>query len=174
MKLATVTVKTKNTGKGISLTWNTDSRATGYKVYRRTGKGAYRLIKTVKGSSVRSMVDRSVVGGKTYTYRVSAYNSYTKGGSKAKSQYYIGCTTARAKNTSQGVRVSWKKTKGAAGYKIYKKTGSGRFKCVKVVKAKTRTYLDRRVKSGTKYTYFVKPYKGKTAGTYKKASVKYR
>lgn len=52
------------------------------------------------------MVDRSVVGGKTYTYRVSAYNSYTKGGSKAKSQYYIGCTTARAKNTSQGVRVS--------------------------------------------------------------------
>lgn len=174
LKLATVTVKTKNTGKGISLTWNTDSRATGYKVYRRTGKGAYRLIKTVKGSSVRSMVDRSVVGGKTYTYRVSAYNSYTKGGSKAKSQYYIGCTTARAKNTSQGVRVSWKKTKGAAGYKIYKKTGSGRFKCVKVVKAKTRTYLDRRVKSGTKYTYFVKPYKGKTAGTYKKASVKYR
>lgn len=64
LKLATVTVKTKNTGKGISLTWNTDSRATGYKVYRRTGKGAYRLIKTVKGSSVRSMVDRSVVGGK--------------------------------------------------------------------------------------------------------------
>lgn len=174
LKLATVTVKTKNTGKGISLTWNTDSRATGYKVYRRTGKGAYRLIKTVKGSSVRSMVDRSVVGGKTYTYRVSAYNSYTKGGSKAKSQYYIGCTTARAKNTSQGVRVSWKKTKGAAGYKIYKKTGNGRFKCVKVVKAKTTTYLDRRVKSGTKYTYFVKPYKGKTAGTYKKASVKYR
>lgn len=45
---------------------------------------------------------------------------------------------------------------------------------MKVVKAKTTTYLDRRVKSGTKYTYFVKPYKGKTAGTYKKARVKYR
>ncbi len=80
----------------------------------------------------------------------------------------------KSKEYLTGSKSLLKKTKGAAGYKIYKKTGSGRFKCVKVVKAKTTTYLDRRVKSGTKYTYFVKPYKGKTAGTYKKASVKYR
>ena len=39
LTLAKINVKTANVNSGVKLTWNRESKATGYKIYRRTGKG---------------------------------------------------------------------------------------------------------------------------------------
>lgn len=71
-------------------------------------------------------------------------------------------TKVTVKNTAKGVKISWKKVKGAK-YKVYR----GK-KLLKTVK-KT-TYTDKKAKKGKTYTYKVKAVKGKT--TSKAASKK--
>ena len=45
----------------------------GYKIYRKTGKGKYRLIKTIKGAKKASFTDKGLDKNKTYKYKVKAY-----------------------------------------------------------------------------------------------------
>lgn len=173
LKLSKVSVSTQNTVAGVKLTWNTDAKAAGYKVYRKTGSGVYRLIRTVAGAGSRSMTDKKVSSGTVYTYRVAAYNRYTTGAAQEKSQRYIKRVAAKTVNCTVGVRVSWNQVKGAGSYKIYKKTGKGRFSLIKTCSSVSRTYVDKNVASGKTYTYYVRPYRGKTAGAYIKTTVYY-
>lgn len=58
-----------------TLSWKKDSLATGYKIYRKTGTGSYKLIKTTAKTSYK---DTSVKKGKKYSYKIKAYyNDYT-------------------------------------------------------------------------------------------------
>ena len=50
--------------------------------------------------------------------------------------------------------VKWKKAAGASKYRVYRKTGSGRW--VKLADTTSLTYTDKSAKSGTKYTYTVR------------------
>lgn len=77
-------------------------------------------------------------------------------------------------NSSSGVSVKWSKVKNAKGYYVYKKT-SGSYKKIATIKSsKTLSYVDKKCKSGTKYTYAVKAYKsGKTSSYSKGKSIKY-
>lgn len=55
---------------GIILEWNNVETATKYKIYRKEGKGSYKLIKTVKAGTTREFWDKDVKDGKTYTYKI--------------------------------------------------------------------------------------------------------
>ena len=58
-----------------TVTWKKVSGATGYIVYRSTGKNkAYKAIKTIPKGSTTSFTD-SVKGGNTYYYKVKAYTT---------------------------------------------------------------------------------------------------
>lgn len=58
-----------------TLSWKKNSLATGYKIYRKTGAGSYKLIKTTSKTSYK---DTSVKKGKKYSYKIKAYyNNYT-------------------------------------------------------------------------------------------------
>lgn len=58
-----------------TLSWKKNSLATGYKIYRKTGSGSYKLIKTTTKTSYK---DTSVKTGKKYSYKIKAYyNNYT-------------------------------------------------------------------------------------------------
>ena len=60
--------------KGVKVSWNQVSGATGYVVYRKTGKkGKYKKIKTRKGKKSISYKNKKVTIGKTYYYKVAAY-----------------------------------------------------------------------------------------------------
>ncbi|MCD8015631.1 MAG: fibronectin type III domain-containing protein [Lachnospiraceae bacterium] len=66
-------------------------------------------------------------------------------------------------NLSSGIKLKWTEVSGAAGYYIYRKTGSDDYEIIqKITNASTVSYTDKTVKSvnGTKYTYMVKPYFG--------------
>ena len=76
--LADPTLKTPSSTKsGISLKWTKTAGAQGYVIYRKTGSGSYTKLKTEKGISNLSYVDKSAKKGNKYTYKVKAYYSKT-------------------------------------------------------------------------------------------------
>ncbi len=62
--------KVVNNAAGINFTWSKVAGASGYRVYRKTGSGGWKLLDTVK---VNSFTDVNVKNGTTYTYTVRAY-----------------------------------------------------------------------------------------------------
>ena len=76
--LADPTLKTPSSTKsGVSLKWSKVTGAQGYIIYRKTSSGSYKKLKTEKGVSNLSYVDKSAKKGKKYTYKVKAYYSKT-------------------------------------------------------------------------------------------------
>ncbi|MBQ9059988.1 MAG: carboxylesterase family protein [Firmicutes bacterium] len=68
------------------------------------------------------------------------------------------------------LKISWGKVKGAKGYTVYQKKGS-KFKAIKTLKGKSLTV--KKLKAGTKYTFYVKAFKKKgKKKVYGKASKK--
>ncbi len=65
------------------------------------------------------------------------------------------------------IRLKWTRVKGASGYKIYQKTKTGKYKCVRTVKKANKTFckLDH-FDSHTRYTFKVCAYLKKNGRTY--------
>jgi hypothetical protein len=166
-----------NTSKGIKITWKNISNATGYIVYRKASGGNWTKIATISDASTLNYEDTAVAkkSGSTYSYTVQAYN--VTGGKTVKSTYnstgksirrLSQVTLATPVNTAKGVTVKWKKVSGAAGYIVYRKTGSAKSwtKVATVKGNKKVSYLDKKAKTnGTKYTYTVKAYYGSSVSS---------
>ena len=80
---------------------------------------------------------------------------------------------SKVTRVNKSVKFTWKKSTGASGYYVYRKTGNGAWKKIKTVKGASKTsYTDSKVKSGTTYYYTVKAYKGKKVSSYNKKGLK--
>lgn len=78
-----------------------------------------------------------------------------------------------AVRVNKSVKFTWKKSSGASGYYVYRKTGSGSWKKLATVKGGSKTsYTDKKVVSGTTYSYTVRAYKGKKTSSYNKTGKK--
>ncbi|RGS40338.1 hypothetical protein DWX94_10525 [Coprococcus eutactus] len=166
LKLSKVTVKTAVSSTGIKISWTSEKNASGYYIYRKSGKGQYALLKKVTGANTLAFDDTKVTSGVIYTYKVQAYKGTVVGAGTEASRCFVGTAKAKTANESTGIKLSWNKVGGARSYKIYKRIGTGKYTCIKTASSTTFTYLDKAVKAGTIYTYAVKPYIGSTAGTY--------
>lgn len=60
--------------KKTKISWNTADGATGYRVYRKTTGGNWKLLKVLKSSTVTSYTDTNAKG-KSYVYTVRAYRT---------------------------------------------------------------------------------------------------
>lgn len=164
---------TANAYLSAKLSWNEIAAAQGYQIYRAEGKnGAFKKIASVNEDAF-SYEDKSIVPGKTYQYKVRGYMKL-KGGNKnspysdIKSADFTIPATAwkdfKMKNY-RTIQLSWKK-KSVDGYKIYRKTGKGKYRCIKTLSGKSSTsFKDTSVKQGKTYTYRIRGYisaKGKT------------
>ena len=166
LKLSKVTVKTAVSSTGIKISWTSEKNASGYYIYRKSGKGQYALLKKVTGANILAFNDTKVTSGVIYTYKVQAYKGTVIGAGTEEGRCFVGTAKAKTANESTGIKLSWNKVGGARSYKIYKRIGTGKYTCIKTASSTTFTYLDKAVKAGTIYTYAVKPYIGRTAGTY--------
>lgn len=166
LKLSKVTVKTAVSSTGIKISWTSEKNASGYYIYRKSGKGQYALLKKVTGADTLAFNDTKVTSGVIYTYKVQAYKGTVVGAGTEEGRCFVGTAKAKTANESTGIKLSWNKVGGARSYKIYKRIGTGKYTCIKTASSTTFTYLDKAVKAGTIYTYAVKPYIGRTAGTY--------
>lgn len=80
---------------------------------------------------------------------------------------------SKVTRVDKSVKFTWKKSKGAAGYYVYRKAGNGSWKKIKSIKGASKTsYIDKKVKNGTTYYYTVKAYKGKKVSSYNKKGLK--
>ena len=187
---------TKSEKTSITMTFDKQSGATGYEIYKKNNKGKYKKIATTTSAQY---VDKNLKTGTTYSYkaRAYAYNTVTK--KKAYSDYvafsaetsvsnYIDVTAAMTGKNA--VKVKWTKVTGATKYEVYRSStastddvysssnkygtkSNAKWKLVKTInKAKTVSYTDKKLNAGETYSYQVVAYykDGKETKTIKDAA----
>lgn len=157
-------VAVSNTSSGVKVTWNKVTGATAYRVYRKGSDGVRTCLETL-GSSTFAYTDTKVKSknGVSYTYDVVACSKLGEGvPSSGKTLVRLTGVTAKSlKKYGSALKLTWTRNSKAAGYYIYRRTGSGSWSKVKTIaKNSTLTYTDKTVKKGKTYSYRVYAYKG--------------
>lgn len=152
---APTAVKAVSTKTGtVKVTFKPVANAASYEIYRKEGNGAAKKIATVTKTSY---VDDRPLGGKKSTYTVKAVSANASYGNSAESAgASVTLPKAVAKITvkavSGGVKISFKKVKGARSYIVYRATKkNGKYKKVKALKANKTAFVDKRAKKGTNF-----------------------
>lgn len=176
--------KTESVEKGIKITWKAVSGAPLYRVSRKTPGGSWRFIGTTKSTSY---TDTKIAKGTTYLYTVRVVSKDNKKklsecdkagisgmfvGHVSVSELTVhdGYTSATSGTHHDGyVEVKWNSVPGAAKYRVFHKTGAGKWIGLKTVSG--TSYKDYDVVSGNKYLYKVRAMdaSGKYIGTYDKS-----
>lgn len=154
-------VKVSASYNAVKISWTKDAKAKGYTVYRAASKdGEYTELDT---TSKTSLSDSGLKTGKTYYYKVEAYARYDGRYLTGEASDVVSAKTVLSKpagvKAKAGVKkatVSWKKTAGATGYKVYRSTKkTSGYKLVKTVKG-SRTTSFKNTKLAKKKTYYYK------------------
>ena len=170
-------VKTASAGaRSIKVSWKKVDGATGYEIYRSTGKAGRYTIAGAAGATESSYTDKNLKYKGTYYYKVRAYK--TIDGVKKYSAYTQACKRKAQLNKpavtlkagKKFITVKWKKVAGAAKYEIYRTTSkNGKYKKVAGVSAKKLSYTNKGLTKGKKYYYKVKAVQKIGKKTYKSA-----
>lgn len=158
----------KNSASGVKVTWEKVSGAEGYKIYRKTGSGDWKLIGTTTNNKKFTYTDKTAKSGKTYSYSVQAYYSktkstYSKTGLKIK---YLAAPKTETKVYTSSINISWNKISGAKEYAVYRKA-NGESKWTKLTTTQNLSYKDTSVKNNKTYSYRVKAINGKTVSGFR-------
>lgn len=171
VSVGTVTVKSGYTCStdAIRINWNKVSGASGYRVYRWTGR-SWAVIKTISGGSVLTYRDAGRVSGGFYQYKVKAYrklNGKTYWGKASTTKCAVtkpaGVTITSTGRSYDAVRLNWKTTK-CTGYQILRYTGGTWVKVATIKDMNTATYRISGLAASTTYRYKIRPYKLDTKG----------
>ncbi len=136
--LSAPTVKLADKSGYVSVSWNKITSAKGYVIYKKTGSGSYKKLKTVTSGSTLSYSDKSVKSGTKYAYYVKAYNGSTYSGYKtAVTILYLSAPTLKvSKSSKYKLYLKWSKITGAKQYELqYRKTGSSTWKTAGITKS---------------------------------------
>ncbi|MDO5294342.1 MAG: DUF5695 domain-containing protein [bacterium] len=146
----------------LKVSWKAVKGASGYEVYRLSGK-TWKKIATTNKTYIK---DSKKKANTTYKYRIRAfvkqsknvsYSAYCKTVSgKTAPAAVKSLTVKKVKNT---IRLSWKKVSGADGYVLYEKIGNGKYVKVKSLNSKTLSVTRKGLKKGKKYNYYICPYR---------------
>lgn len=151
----------KNIADGVELSWNAAKNATQYIIYRReVSEKSKTLIAKVTDTEY---VDEAVQNGKCYGYRVVPVLGGSKKGANSNDLYINRIGTpeiTKTANTIKGITVTWSASKGADGYRLYRRAdGEKSWKTVAKTDKKTLTFTDTGVNTKDKYTYAVRGYR---------------
>ena len=151
---------------GVTIKWSKVTGAAGYYVYRKTTSGSYSRIAKISSGATVSYTDQTAKAGTKYIYALKSINgSFASATSKTVYGMYLPAPKFSAVATvSTGISLKWSKVTGAAGYYVYRKTGSGSYSRIATIKSgATVSYTDKTAKTGVKYTYTLKAYNGSFA-----------
>ena len=145
----------------IKLTWTPVKDATGYRVYCKTGN-KWEKIASIKTNSFRVT---GLTAGKQYSFYVRAYVKEEGQTIWAKNNTTIATATEpktpsniSATQSTSVVKLTWKSSSGATGYRVYKYDASAKKYVVIASLKDTTTYRVTNLKSGTAYKFKIKPY----------------
>ncbi|MBR2742620.1 MAG: leucine-rich repeat protein, partial [Clostridia bacterium] len=169
---APVTITSISYANGaVSLAWQGQDGVDGYRVYRKTGTGKWETV--LSSTTATSYKDATVTEGKTYSYTIRS-----KVGSTWSTGYADTAKTITTKAAAEpapvtitsiayangAVSLAWQGQDGVDGYRVYRKTGTGKW--TTVLSSTTATsYTDTTVTEGTTYSYTVRSNVGSTWST---------
>ena len=146
----------------LEMTWDSNPRATGYRIYRTEQGGREVLYKTVYGSSKTTFDDYSVKSGKTYTYRVKSFRelygtSYSS--DAARETFIAGMCAPDYTITSrcQRVNITWNRVPYATHYEVYYSTSSNNSSFVKLFTTPRLYYNTTKLTNGKTYYFRILP-----------------
>lgn len=153
----------------IKVTWSKVTGASGYVLYRATSSnGSYSSIGTANSGNKVSYTNKSLSSGKVYYYKIRAFRTVSGKriyGSTSSVVYTkpipAAPSTIKAANAGyNGIKVSWSKVTGAAGYQIYRSTSSnGSYTKVGTVTGNSKvSYTNTGLTTGKAYYYKVRAY----------------
>ncbi len=160
-KVSISRIKAASSSK-LQIFWTESAGSTGYQIYRSEGKGGrYTEVGRVDGKNTCTFIDKKIVPGKIYYYKVrptnqkhegvGSFSSAVKGRTLAKS-----AVTSISSVASDRMQITWKKVSGAQTYELYRSTSAkGKYRKIAVLKSNNRKFLDKTVKSGRRYYYKV-------------------
>lgn len=175
--LAAPTIKTAKagvykSGVGVKVTVNPVAGASRYDVYRVVKNKAVKVGTTEAGKT--TIIDKKVTS-KTVSYYAVAVSAdgkvVSKAGAAKKVTLAKAPTAKKATRTSKGVKITWKKVKGAKKYVIYRstKSSSGYTKIGTAKKSATSFVSKKKVTKGKTYYYKVVAVKKSTVSLMSKA-----
>lgn len=126
-------IRLSNVSKGVKITWNKAKGAKKYVLKRKlSGAKKYSVIKKFKNAKAKSYTDTKAKVGKKYTYVLTAVNGGASAASESKSIIRLKAPTKiKVKAVSNDdyesyFKVTWNKSKGAKGYKVYRSVYDGK------------------------------------------------
>ena len=141
-----------------TLGWGAVSGATGYRLYRRVGAGAY--VNVYQGTAT-GYTDTGLANGTTYGYVVTAYDATRESAYSSEVQATPtgallppGALSATAGDGQ--ATLGWGAVSGATGYRVYRRVGAGAY--VNVYQGTATGYTDTGLMNGTTYGYVVTAY----------------
>ncbi len=166
-------VSLSNVSKGVQVSWNKVKNAGGYYIYRREKTSdSWKKVKEITDNKTFKWTDTSVKAGKRYYYTVVAYKGDNKSAYTEKSSIVrMTAPSVTAQNASKGIKVSWNKVSGAAGYYVYRSQYNGKewskwTKLTTIDDSSKLNYTDTSVSEGKTYRYTVRGYNGSSSGYY--------
>ncbi|MDO4460569.1 MAG: leucine-rich repeat protein [Clostridia bacterium] len=162
-RMQTPTIKSySNTSSGIKLTWEAQSGATGYVIYRDGTK-----IKSVTGTYFTDTAVITSANGKAYRYTVKAYYKtasgayYYSGASSGKTAYRVKSPSSVTITSSSGsVSLRFTAVPKGMNYVIYRSTSrSGSYSAVKTLGEGCYYYKNTGLTKGRTYYYKIRAYK---------------
>lgn len=142
---------------GTQINWTKVAGAEKYKVFRKTGNGAWSIIGTTASTS---FTDTNAAKGTEYVYTVRCVSKdgkiYTSGYSETGMKFTALATPkiSSLSAASNGVKIGWNTVAKAEKYEVFRKTGSGSW--VALTTTNAISFLDTTAKSGNKYSYTVR------------------
>lgn len=140
---------------GLKVSWNKQSGAVNYRVYRKNGSSWQKLTDT----TATSYTDNNVSSGSSYTYTVRCMSadgltflSHYSGTGK-KGTYVKAPEISKFENTAKGTKITWGKVSGAAKYRVFVKNGSD---WKKLADSSSDNYTHNSLADGRTYTYTVR------------------
>ena len=150
-----ITSKT-NLANSTKITWTKVQGISKYRIYIKSGNSWKKLADTTE----TSYIHKKLSSGKTYKYTVRSLNldgSVASGYNSAGwSNLFISPrSVASVSKTSRGVLLKWNSVKGAAKYRVYRKT-FGSTSWTKIADVKGTSYTDTSAPQNMPYTYTIR------------------
>ena len=159
-------VTATTTSDTVKLSWSKVSKATGYRVYQKSG-GKWKAIKTVTSNTYTV---KDLTASESYNYAVKSYrkvsgktyysSNYTE--VKAKTKDMGSTPTPEATADKNSVTLKWTKVPGATGYRIYQYING---EWAKIKSVTTNSYKVTSLKVDTTYKFKIRPYAKTSTGT---------
>ena len=167
--LSVVKVKSiSNSNNNLVVTWEKNSKADGYYVYRQINDGNWYRVADIKNENTTTYTDKDVSSGNIYRYRIRAFkgacvSSYEPVGKR------LMCLDApkltSLVNVNEGLKVTWSGVKGATEYRVFRRA-SGERSWSYLDTVKSTSFVDTSVKSSTYYRYTIRSMNGAIYGSF--------